>query len=83
MTRLIVLTILLALTGLTPAAAQSPGPLRIEITEGVIEPLPFAAPQFVAETPGAQAIALPRQGGLQLEELPLPALAAPRRRQRV
>ncbi|MAQ84215.1 MAG: Tol-Pal system beta propeller repeat protein TolB [Maritimibacter sp.] len=57
MTRLIVLTILLALTGLTPAAAQSPGPLRIEITEGVIEPLPFAAPQFVAETPGAEAIA--------------------------
>ncbi|MDF0597294.1 Tol-Pal system beta propeller repeat protein TolB [Psychromarinibacter halotolerans] len=57
MTRLIVLTILLALTGLTPAAAQSPGPLRIEITEGVIEPLPFASPQFVAETPGAEAIA--------------------------
>ncbi|WP_425052117.1 Tol-Pal system beta propeller repeat protein TolB [Psychromarinibacter sp. S121] len=57
MTRLIVLTILLALTGLTPAAAQSPGPLRIEITEGVIEPLPFAAPIFVAETPGAEAMA--------------------------
>ncbi len=57
MTRLIVLTILLALTGLAPAAAQSPGPLRIEITEGVIEPLPFAAPIFVAETPGAEAMA--------------------------
>lgn len=31
-----------------PASAQSPGPLRIEITEGVIEPLPFALPEFIA-----------------------------------
>jgi TolB protein len=30
------------------------GPLRIEITQGVIEPLPFAIPTFVAETPAAQ-----------------------------
>jgi len=29
------------------AAAQS-GPLRLEITEGVIEPLPFAIPRFIA-----------------------------------
>ena len=29
------------------------GPLRIEITEGVIEPLPFAVPAFVAENSGA------------------------------
>jgi len=35
-----------------PAQAQS-GPLRIEITEGVIEPLPVAVPDFVAETSGA------------------------------
>jgi TolB protein len=35
-----------------PAAAQQ-GPLRIEITEGVIEPLPFAVPAFVAEGGGA------------------------------
>lgn len=40
-----------------PAAAQSPGPLRIEITEGVIEPLPFAIPEFVAETPQAAQLA--------------------------
>jgi TolB protein len=33
---------------LAPAAAQT-GPLRIEITEGVIEPLPFAVPDFVDE----------------------------------
>ena len=39
------------------ALAQSPGPLRIEITEGVIEPLPVAIPRFVAETRRADAIA--------------------------
>lgn len=38
------------------AAAQS-GPLRIIIEEGVIEPLPFAAPRFVAETPDAGEMA--------------------------
>jgi TolB protein len=37
--------------------AQSPGPLRIEITEGVIEPLPFAIPGFVAEDPQAATAA--------------------------
>ncbi len=40
----------------TPLVAQD-GPLRIEITEGVIEPLPFAAPKFVAETAGADQLA--------------------------
>lgn len=39
-----------------PALAQN-GPLRIEITEGVIEPLPFALPAFVAETPDATEMA--------------------------
>ena len=40
---------LLGLFGVqVPAQAQS-GPLRIEITEGVIEPLPFAVPDFVDE----------------------------------
>jgi TolB protein len=34
-----------------PAMAQNT-PLRIEITEGVIEPLPFAVPDFVAENGG-------------------------------
>ncbi|MGB3147283.1 MAG: Tol-Pal system beta propeller repeat protein TolB [Paracoccaceae bacterium] len=34
--------------GLDPAMAQE-GPLHIEIQEGVIEPLPFAAPLFVDE----------------------------------
>ena len=32
-------------------------PLRITLTEGVIEPLPFAAPPFVAETSGGQQYA--------------------------
>ncbi|MFX0544986.1 Tol-Pal system beta propeller repeat protein TolB [Roseovarius sp. S1116L3] len=45
----------LLLTTLTalPAAAQQ-GPLRLEITEGVIEPLPFAVPGFVSTGGGAQ-----------------------------
>ena len=52
------LTLLTALTLFaaplpTPAAAQSPGPLRIEIDEGVIEPLPYAVPDFVADTAAA------------------------------
>jgi TolB protein len=35
--------------GASSALAQvNPGPLQIEITEGVIEPLPFALPQFIA-----------------------------------
>jgi TolB protein len=43
----------LALFGASaPVLAQS-GPLRIEITEGVIEPLPFAVPDFVAENGAA------------------------------
>lgn len=37
-----------------PVMAQD-GPLRIEITEGVIEPLPFAVPGFVPDTPEASA----------------------------
>lgn len=39
-----------------PVSAQN-GPLRIEITEGVIEPLPFAAPEFTATGSGSAQIA--------------------------
>lgn len=39
------------------ALAQSEGPLRIEITEGVIEPLPFALPTFEAEAGDAAGLA--------------------------
>ena len=44
----------LAVSGLSPFAARAQnGPLRIEITEGVIEPMPFALPEFIAESGGA------------------------------
>ena len=39
-----------------PAMAQQ-GPLRIEITEGVIEPLPFAVPSFQPESGEAGQLA--------------------------
>ena len=39
-----------------PAGAQD-GPLRIEITDGVIEPLPFAVPNFVPASPDAGEVA--------------------------
>ncbi|CRL10456.1 Tol-Pal system beta propeller repeat protein TolB [Phaeobacter italicus] len=39
-----------------PVKAQD-GPLRIEITDGVIEPLPYAVPDFVPETPAAAELA--------------------------
>ena len=35
--------------GAVSAGFAQSGPLRIEITDGVIEPLPFAVPDFVAE----------------------------------
>lgn len=41
----------------TPMSAQDPGPLKIDITRGVIEPLPLALPTFIAETPQAAEIA--------------------------
>ena len=56
MTRLLVL-FCVTLLGALPGLAQSNGPLRIEITEGVIEPLPFAAPAFLPETPAASTVA--------------------------
>lgn len=40
-----------------PVASLAQEPLRIEITNGVIEPLPFAAPIFEAETAGSEQLA--------------------------
>ena len=40
----------------TNAAAQS-APLRIEITDGIIEPLPFAVPDFIAADAAATQVA--------------------------
>ena len=47
---------LMVLGPVAPVAQAQNGPLRIEITEGVIEPLPYAVPDFVAETPGSNQI---------------------------
>lgn len=53
------LAILLSALMLLPAAIASAqnGPLRIEITEGVVEPLTFAIPTFEAEDAGAEQLA--------------------------
>ena len=53
MTRLLSFTLILAILGVSAPVMAQNGPLRIEITEGVIEPLPFAAPAFIAENAGA------------------------------
>ncbi len=51
------LAIVLALFSAGHVHAQSGGPLRIDIYEGVIEPLPFALPVFQPETGDAGALA--------------------------
>lgn len=56
----LIATFLCALTffvAAVPASQAQNGPLRIEITDGVIEPLPYAVPDFVAETGGMEEIA--------------------------
>ncbi len=52
----IVMMILVPALGVSIAHAQSK-PIRIEVTQGVIEPMPFAVPTFVAENAGSQKIA--------------------------
>ena len=52
--RLLSFVLLAAVSSASFAQAE---PLRIEITDAVIEPLPVAVPEFVAETPGAGPIA--------------------------
>ena len=46
-----------AALALKPFAAVAQGPLRIEITEGVVEPLPFAVPGFVPDSDAASQVA--------------------------
>lgn len=63
-----------------PILAQQ-GPLRIEITEGVIEPLPFASPNFVPENDSsaemgaqlARVVAADLQGTGLFREIPASA----------
>ena len=54
MKRVLTLLAILMAFAMPVLAQERDGPLRIEITEGVIEPLPFAVPDFVAETAQAQ-----------------------------
>ncbi|MFV0514482.1 MAG: Tol-Pal system beta propeller repeat protein TolB [Jhaorihella sp.] len=56
MTRFLVAVLLGAALLAAPAWAQNK-PLRIEITEGVIEPMPFAVPDFVPDSPAAAEMA--------------------------
>ena len=42
---------------LAPVAMAQNGPLRIVIDQGVIEPMPFAVPDFIAENGGAEGLA--------------------------
>ncbi|MBR2574760.1 MAG: Tol-Pal system protein TolB [Loktanella sp.] len=51
-----ILTLLIALMFAGPALAQD-GPLRLTITDGVIEPITYAVPSFEAETPQAGQLA--------------------------
>jgi len=58
MTFVRLISIALALSGAAVATAEAQsGPLRITITDGVIEPLPIAVPQFLAENAGAAEVA--------------------------
>ncbi|MCC0079600.1 MAG: Tol-Pal system protein TolB [Rhodobacter sp.] len=72
---------LLAGLALAPRAALAQTPLRIEINEGVIEPVPYAIPDFVAENgaggqyaaPLAQVIANDLTGTGLLRDIPASA----------
>ncbi|MEM7439605.1 MAG: Tol-Pal system beta propeller repeat protein TolB [Pseudomonadota bacterium] len=55
MLRKLITAAMLALAA--PMAFAQSGPLRIEITEGVIEPMPVAVPRFIAETAQADTFA--------------------------
>lgn len=50
--RSIAVVFMLAVSSVLPQMVQAE-PLRIRITDGVIEPLPYAAPAFIAESPAA------------------------------
>ena len=72
------ISLLTALTLLVAPASAQDGPLRIEITEGVIEPLPYAVPSFVADSAAgdefarniAQVIAADLNGTGLFREIP-------------
>ncbi|MEO0665672.1 MAG: Tol-Pal system beta propeller repeat protein TolB [Pseudomonadota bacterium] len=49
--------LVLALIVMGSLSQAQQGPLRLELTEGVVEPLTFAIPSFEAESPGAADLA--------------------------
>ena len=51
--RTFLVIIFISLTSLAESA-----PLRVTITEGVIEPLPYAAPEFIGETGASNELAI-------------------------
>lgn len=56
--QLLVIAVAMAAALAAPAMAQTARePLRITITDGVIEPLPISIPQFVPDTPAAAELA--------------------------
>lgn len=57
MTRYLLVLLVALFVPSAPLLAQDGGPLRIEITEGVIEPLPYAVPDFVADGVSGQEYA--------------------------
>ena len=57
MSRLIAMCLMALGAFVAPAAHAQNGPLKIEITDGVIEPLPYAVPDFVAESSAAAGMA--------------------------
>ncbi len=50
-------SLLLGLTMLAAPAYAQNGPLRLELDQGIIEPLPFAVPSFVPDNPAAAQFA--------------------------
>ena len=51
--------VLILIFALIMGAMAHAQPLRIEITDGVIEPMPFAAPRFMKGYPLSSEIVLP------------------------
>ena len=65
---------------LRPFAAAAQAPLRIEITEGVVEPMPFAVPAFVPDAAAAGDLAwelLRGHGDTHAADVRSPAVLAP------
>ncbi len=55
--KVIIQAVAIMIVSITPMFSQTSGPLRIDITQGVIEPVPIALPEFIAQTPQAEKLA--------------------------